>query len=114
MAAVEAIALVTRAIDSLRDARDALDEAAEFSSLPVDLASALHAYESAVNAIRTLLIELAGKGSKPTEGPWLPDSGKDVVRAMAGLLEPTARWTESMAKLDRHLARHPQDDEPED
>ena len=111
MAAVEATALVTKAIDSLRDAQYALDEAAEFSSLPNDLATALRAYDFVVGAVRTLLIELADEASKPTEGRSLPDSDEDVVRAISSLLEPTPQWTESMAKLQRHLARHPRDDD---
>lgn len=112
MATVEASALVTRAIDSLRDAQYALDEAAELSSLPNDLAMALRAYDFVVGAVRRLLIELAEEASKPKEGRSLPDNDEDVVRAISSLLEPTPQWTESMAKLERHLASRPRDDDP--
>jgi hypothetical protein len=85
MAEVEASALVTRAIDGLRDARDTLDEAAESSSLPDDLATALRASDSAVNAIRTLPIGLADEESKPTEGAGCRTAAKTLY----------ARWRAS-------------------
>jgi hypothetical protein len=109
-AATEARALVARAIEGLRDARDSLDEAAEFTSLPVDLAAPLSAFESAVGALRRLLIRYVD-GELTREGRSLPDTGEDVVHAMQDLLAPSAEWTESMAKRQRHLSDRPPHDD---
>jgi hypothetical protein len=63
----EANALLARAIEHLRDARDLLDEAAEVESLPAGLAGGLRAYESVIESLRRTLDAIVKSADEKAE-----------------------------------------------
>jgi hypothetical protein len=106
-----ATTLVEDAVEHLRAARDALDEASELDSLPPGVATGLREYEALVNAMRSVLKATCEWDDDKAEGLWLEQSEETILAAIRAYLEPTPEWPESMAKPERHLSEQSEDDQ---